>query len=101
MENISWKLEMADTTRFSYLTKDEDGQDTRRGGFMRKAIVVVSFMLKNGGRDAVAFAKTSRSRNIRDSRFKTLQSEDSVRDELTRWLGSNEAERALQALRFA
>lgn len=95
---ISWELAMANTTRFSYLAKDEDGNEERRGGQLRKAIIVVTFVSPTGSIDKVSFAKTSRSRNFRDSRLSTMQSEDDVRAELTRWLGSYQAERALSAL---
>lgn len=117
LPSASWKLEMADTTKFSYLAKDESGNETRRGGLMRKCIVVVSIPTLRGTTDKVAFIKTSRSKTYKDSRGKKIVKTDewgekterigesrldhaTILAEFTRWLGASEADRALQALQF-
>lgn len=106
---------IADVSRFFVDVKADDGSDKKKMIVLRKACVVVSIPLKNGSTDKVAFMKTNRGENYRDSRGRKVTktkddgevetvirplmiSESEVKSELIRLLDPQSAVDAFKAL---
>jgi hypothetical protein len=106
----------SDASRFFVDTKDENGETKKKMVVLRKACVVISITNAKGEVDKVAFMKTNRGQNYRDSRGRKcvkkhdngdteivirplMIGENEVKSELERMLDDRyEAERAFQAL---
>lgn len=63
-------------SRFFVDGVDENGDETKRMVCLRRAMVIVSVPFKNGNVEKVAFSKTNRGENYRDSRGKKVETKD-------------------------
>ena len=96
---ISWSLESNGVSKFFYDVQIDDDTTERRMGMLKRTVIVFDFPHKNGS-DKIAFMKTNRSKNFRDSRFpKKSFPENEILSEFQRWVGSSEGVRALITLK--
>ena len=59
MMNITWELVDAATSKFFYDAKDEDGNEERRMGIIRKNVIVVTLVYGNGNTEKIGSSKTT------------------------------------------
>jgi hypothetical protein len=89
----------ADASKFFIDVKNENGEEDRAMINLRKACVVISVPCRNNTVSKVAFYKTSRSRNFRDSRYRKYVDGKFVKAELQRLLQDDfQADLAWRAL---